>query len=181
MTVENPTLSPSHLGETTPRREVSLAGSQAMAAAPPLPPPVSNIISGRIIHKETGEGIPNLQVDLLDLDDWPDPEFPIILGPAPAIGPVPPPPDISALYRMVDRIGSVITDTSGNIRFEVIPNDFNLPGKQIEQKPDLVLVVLAPDEPGLDINARLLHLAMCTPAPIRDREAVASRYSLRLG
>jgi hypothetical protein len=176
MTVESPTLSPSHLGEPTPRSEGSLAGSQAMVAAPPLPPPVSNIISGRIIHKETGEGIPNLQVDLLDLDNWPDPEFgPIVLASTPAIG-VPPPPDLSALYGVVDRIGSVITDTFGNIRFEIIPNDFNLPGKQIEQKPDLVLVVLAPDEPGVDINARLLYLTMDIRFNAGSREA----YIIRL-
>jgi len=39
-------------------------------------PGVSNVISGRIIHKETSNGIANLQVDLFDLDNWPDPEVP---------------------------------------------------------------------------------------------------------
>lgn len=31
-------------------------------------------ISGKILHKESGKGIPDLLVDLFDLDKWADPE-----------------------------------------------------------------------------------------------------------
>jgi hypothetical protein len=119
-------------------------------------PGVSNVISGRIIHKETSNGIANLQVDLFDLDNWPDPE-------------VPPPTaasnrgvDVVTLYLTAERMGSIITDETGKIEFNITNKDFNLPGKKPETKPDLVLVVLAPDEPGLDLRARVLHIAKDT-------------------
>jgi hypothetical protein len=134
-----------------------------MATASGSSPSTSNIISGKILHKESGNGIADLLVELFDLDNWADPEggdsavierstdgtardptAPIIRG------------DISSLYKVADRIGSVITDSSGKFVFDVTSKDFNLPRKA-EQKPDLLLVVLAPDEPGLDINKRLLH------------------------
>ena len=38
-------------------------------------PIVSNLVSGKIINKETGTPIANLQIDLFDLDNWPDPEL----------------------------------------------------------------------------------------------------------
>ena len=122
-------------------------------------PVVSNIVSGRIVHKETGNGLANLQIDLFDLDSWPDPELgtDAVIGRAAANAASG--IDVSTLYRTADRIGSVITDDSGKIEFNVVPKDFNLPGKKAEEKPDLALVVLAPDEPGLDLNARVLHIA----------------------
>lgn len=122
------------------------------------------VFSGKILHKESGNGIADLLVDLFDLDRWPDPEG----GDSPdasraGAGTVRDPAsifagDISTLYKIADRVGSVITDDAGRFTFEVTPQDFNLPGKN-EQKPDLVLLVLAPDEPGLDLNKRLLHLS----------------------
>ena len=56
-------------------------------------------------------------------------------------------------------MGSIVTDDTGRIEFSIISKDFNLPGRKTETKPDLALVVLAPDEPGLDLNARVLHVA----------------------
>ena len=122
------------------------------------------------------DGIANLQVDLFDLDSWPDPE----LGAAPSIassaaastGNL----DVASLYRTADRIGSAITPASGDVLFEATPKDFNLPGKQIEQKPDLILVVLAPDEPGLDLNARVLHVAKDMRLNAGSREAYIIRF-----
>jgi hypothetical protein len=134
-----------------------------MAATPrssaPVTQGVSNIVSGRIIQKETGSGIANLQVDLFDLDNWPDPELKedgVVERSASSAASA---TDVGTLYRTADRIGSVITDESGQIAFEIVPKDFNLPGKKAETKPDLVLVVLAPDEPGLELNARVLFIA----------------------
>ncbi len=82
-------------------------------------------ISGKILHKESGNGIPNLLVELLDLDTRADPESgssPVILSAA--IGPAADPTaatslgDISALYKSADRLGSRITDDSGQWMFE---------------------------------------------------------------
>jgi hypothetical protein len=134
-----------------------------MATASGSSSSTSNIISGKILHKESGNGIADLLVELFDLDNWVDPEggdSAVIERSTDGTARDPTAPifsgDISSLYKVADRIGSVITDSSGKFVFEVTPKDFNLPGKA-EQKPDLLLVVLAPDEPGLDINKRLLH------------------------
>ena len=127
-----------------------------MATASGSSPSTSNIVSGKILHKESGNGIAGLLMKLFDLNNWADPEggdsaviarstdgtardptATIIRG------------DISSLYKVAEQIGSVITDSSGNFVFDVTSKDFNLPRKA-EQKPDLLLVVLAPDEPGLD-------------------------------
>jgi hypothetical protein len=111
-------------------------------------PIMSNFVSGKIINKETGTPIANLQIDLFDLDNWPDPELstaPVLASAASSsAGGL----DVYTLYRTADRIGSMITDESGTIEFATIPKDFNLPGKKIEEKPDLALVVLVPNSEG---------------------------------
>src|SRR5215831_8770648 len=132
-----------------------------MATASPAPATSSNIVSGKILHKETGEGICDLLVELFDLDAWADPETPA--GTAPTNPPVDAIAalqrgDVSILYKLADRIGSVVTDCSGRFLLEVKNRDFNLPGRT-EQKPDLILLVMAPDEPGLTPSKRLLHFA----------------------
>ncbi|MBZ5650805.1 MAG: hypothetical protein LAO18_10010 [Acidobacteriia bacterium] len=143
-------------------------------------------ISGKILHKESSSGISNLLVELFDIDNWPDPESaaPIILRdssvPAtPAVSPIDSSaalPDITALYKFADRVGSCLTDSAGQFAFEVTAKDFNLPGKN-EQKPDLVLVVLGPDEPGMDITKRVLHLARDIRLNAASREAYIIRLS----
>lgn len=125
---------------------------------------ISNIVSGKILVKESGAGIPDLLVILFDIDNWGDPEersdgallrqSATGLNTSTNTG-----FDVSLLFKMGDRIGSTLTDASGEFLFDVIPKDFNLPPKTTEQKPDLVLLVLAPEEPGLDINSRLLYLS----------------------
>jgi len=125
----------------------------AASRAATVTPVVSNTISGRIIHKETGDGIANLQVDLFDLDDWPDPELNGDIARVAGDG-----LDVVALYKNGSRMGSVVTDDAGRIEFSISSKDFNLPGRKTETKPDLALVVLAPDEPGLELNARVLHV-----------------------
>lgn len=132
-----------------------------MASANAPTPTISNVVSGKILHKGSGRGIRNLLIELFDLDNWADPEggdTSTIARDTSSIARDISSVDISSLYKNADRIGSGITDVSGNFVFEVTAKDFNLPRKA-EQKPDLVLLVLAPDEPGLDINKRVLHLA----------------------
>ena len=150
------------------------------------PPAISNIVSGKILHKESGDGIANLLVDLFDLDDWADPEggdSSVIASDASVILRDPSASivvgDISTLYKTADRIGSVITDASGKFVFEVTSRDFNLPRSK-EQKPDLVLLVLAPDEPGLDLNKRLLHFARDIRLNAGGKEAYVIRLPTAL-
>lgn len=140
---------------------------------------ISNVIVGKILHKESGAGIPNLLVDLFDLDAWPDPESGdggIARDATGAAGSVSIPTDVAALYKLGDRIGSVITDASGQFRFDVIPKDFNLP-RTTETKPDLIMVVLAPDEPGLDIAKRVLFFSKDVRFNSGSREAYIVRFN----
>lgn len=127
---------------------------------------VSNIVSGKVLHKESRNGIGDLLVELFDLDAWADPEggesatagrdaASIARDPLSLIG-----GDIANLYKLGKRVGSAATKKlSGEFVIKLTPRDFNLPRKT-EQKPDLVLLVLAPDEPGLPLSKRLLHLSM---------------------
>jgi hypothetical protein len=124
---------------------------------------VSNVILGKILHKESGNGIADLLVELFDLDNWADPEGADTTtiarensgvardATAPLAG-----ADVAALYKTADRLGSVITNSAGSFVLEVTSKDFNL-ARKVEQKPDLLLLVLAPDEPGFDLNKRVLH------------------------
>ena len=145
-------------------------------------PVVSNVISGRIIHKETSNGIANLQVDLFDLDNWPDPEAPpsttlsATTTAAASNGGI----DVVTLYGIAERMGSIVTDETGKIEFNIINKDFNLPGKKPETKPDLVLVVLAPDEPGVDLGARVLHVAKDIRLNAGSREGYIIRLPTEL-
>jgi hypothetical protein len=133
------------------------------------------IISGKILHKESGNGIADLLVELFDIDSLADPESGdstvIARDAAGAVAPT----DISNLYKMEERVGSVYTDASGNFRFDITTKDFNLPRKT-EQKPDLVLLVLAPEEPGLDLKKRLLHFSRDVRFNAGSKEA----YIIRL-
>lgn len=141
----------------------------------------STSVFGKIVHKESGNGIADLLVDLFDLDDWADPEAGnpsraardvavISRDPASLLG-----GDISNLYKVGRRIGSASTSPTGEFAIHLTAGDFNLP-RRADQKPDLVLLVLAPDEPGFDLNKRLLHLAR----DIRFNACSSETYIVRL-
>lgn len=142
----------------------------------------THLVSGKILEKETKAGVADLLVELFDLDAWADSEIKGADGQTarsatnvrPAID-----KDIAGLYADADRIGSVITDAQGRFTFEIIPKDFNLPGRS-EQKPDLVLVVLAPDEPGLTLDKRLLHVTRDIYQNAGRREAYVIRLPAAL-
>jgi hypothetical protein len=121
-------------------------------------PETTTVVSGQILNKESNKGIRDLLVVLFDLDSWEDPEnksAPVITHATASVSNL---PDLSVLYTLADRIGSEVTDDNGIFHFDITQRDFNLPSGR-EQKPDLLLLVLAPDEPGLDLNKRLLHFS----------------------
>ena len=128
-------------------------------------PAVSHVVSGKILHKESRRGLGKLLIDLFDLDQWADPEAgdvrpdtrdasSIARDPMSIIG-----GDIAKLYTIGKRVGNATTKASGEFLINLTARDFNLP-RRTEQKPDLILLVLAPDEPGLDLNKRLLHFSL---------------------
>ncbi|HEY9261164.1 hypothetical protein [Chitinophaga sp.] len=121
----------------------------------------SNTISGKILHKESGAGLADLLVVLVDLDKWADPETaggPVIARSSTAVnnGGI----NISDLFSAGDRIGSVLTNTEGEFYLEVTSKDFNLPPGAKETKPDLLLAVLAAEEPDLPLEKRLLYFSL---------------------
>lgn len=89
---------------------------------------ISNLVSGKIFHKESGSGIPNLLVEIFDLDHWADSEGGANAetphGTIAAVAPIAA-PALSDLYKVGDRVGSVITDAGGNFRLEISPQDFS--------------------------------------------------------
>lgn len=84
-------------------------------------------VSGLVLVRETGVGVPNLEVHVLDSDltqtDLRDP------GRSP-----------KGLPLHAKRISSVLTNSEG--RFELSTEDLEFPGN--ESRPDLVLMLLAP-------------------------------------
>jgi hypothetical protein len=112
-----------------------------------------NLISGRVTLKESGVGIPDLLVVVYDADPntRSEDELP------PAISAAPPsslPPDPSA----GDRLGSVLTKLDGGFELVYDDSEFQIRNPQ-ERRPDLVIKVLAPDEPGVVPETNPLYVS----------------------
>src|ERR1700694_5227188 len=134
-------------------------------------------VSIKVLHKETNKGLPDLLVVLLDLDSFQDPEnAPVVLR---ASSTTPTGIDLTKLlanYAGYNRLFSGITDAEGKVAATIQPWDFNT-GKESEHKPDLLLVVLAPEEPELDLSKRLLYLSN----DFRVNAGSVEAYIVRLG
>ncbi len=140
--------------------------------------PAYRSVAGLILNKDTNLGVRNVVVELFDLDGWTDPEASngqtgVILRGATTSTTVDA-PDLTSIYKIAGRIGSVITDVKGAFSFDFSSRDFNLRGKT-EQRPDLFLVVLAPDEPGIDLAKRVLHFTRDVYFNSGSREAYVIR------
>ena len=140
----------------------------------------SNLITGKVLEKESGRGVSDLLIELFDLDQWADPEgrqgeggTDFATASAAVSG------DLAAIYKVAERVGSVITNRSGEFEFQVGAKDFNLPGKS-EQKPDLFLAVSAPDEPDMPREKRLLHVTRDVYLNAGRREAFIIRLPTKL-
>ncbi len=136
--------------------------------------PVStHVVAGKVLCRETSEPVMNILVEVFDVDEWADPEVAQIAVTTNVAGgdggfddagttnghAETTPGDFTKLYASPSsRIGSAVTDASGAFRLEFSPRDFNLRSED-EQRPDLVLAVLAPDEPGMPLAKRLLYLS----------------------
>lgn len=120
-------------------------------------------VTVKILHKETGKPLPDLLVVLLDADNFGDPENATAsissvnlsgisnLLPGSVAG-------SAETYKNFNRLFSGITDADGKTTATITHRDFNT-GKENEQKPDLLLLVLAAEEPGLDLAKRLLYFS----------------------
>jgi hypothetical protein len=121
-------------------------------------PKTMNSISGKIILKETGMGIPDLLVVIYDLDpgtrsdeNFTEPITRLATGAQ---------PDSTLLG---DRLGSVASAIDGSWKLDYEDDEFRQLN-QAEKRPDLQLMVLAPEDadtgtpPVILFNSRLLRV-----------------------
>jgi hypothetical protein len=113
-------------------------------------------ITCKILHKESGLGIPDLIVVLMDVDTLPDVDESKQKAKASASRPD---NGNNTPGQIGDRLGSALTDTEGKASFEVDMTDINTGTKTLEKKPDLMLLVLTPEEPGVDFVSRILFIS----------------------
>lgn len=123
-------------------------------------------VSGKVLVKETGVGIPNLQVVLYDLDirlAQSSPNDPVeIFNPLnqPALPNQPAPFFWQAFPG--DRLGSVLTNDQGG--FELTFDDEDFAAREQVKRPDLILFVMAPEDSGASINPQNLSYLPKSPA-----------------
>jgi hypothetical protein len=112
-----------------------------------------NYISGRVVLKETGIGIPDLLVVIHDIDPDTKPEESI---PAPAAGGIA--RSATAPPNLGDRLGSRLTGAHGVFEFSYEDSEFQIRNPD-EKRPDLLLLVQAPEEPGVNEATRTLYVS----------------------
>jgi hypothetical protein len=140
-----------------------------------------NKISGRVVLKETGLGIPDLLVVIHDADPGTTAEdTPPAGGPAGGGGPSRSRSRATAAPAashagLGDRLGSRLTASTGAFEFEYEDAEFQLRNAS-EKRPDLLLVVVAPEEPGVDEASRVLY----TSRAIRQNAGRIEQYLIRI-
>lgn len=133
-----------------------------------------NKISGKITHKETGIGIPDLLAVIYDVDPNTRPEE--ILADAPAMTTndsstaVQPSP-----FNLGDRIGSVLTDRDGKFSLEYENTEFQIRNAE-EKRPDILLLVTLPEEIGQNSRSQILFVS----PTIRQNAGRTESYLIRL-
>jgi len=106
-----------------------------------------NKVIGKVIVKETGIGIPNMLAIIYDMDPKTKPEECLGSG-QPALG-----ADFWQRFQ-ADRIGSVITDDKGEFSLSYEDSEFQV--RNQEKRPDLVLLVMAPEEPASETDSNVI-------------------------
>ncbi len=136
-----------------------------MAATTTTPPPGQNIISGKVLLKETGAGIPDLLVVLYDYDPGTTPDESFTPTVTTALG-----------TGLADRLGSVLTESDGTwaLAFEHV--DFQALNPT-EKRPDLHLVVLAPEDSDSDKPPTVLFSSKLLRANSGKTEAYIVRLT----
>ena len=109
----------------------------------------ANRISGKVLLKETGVGIADLLVVIYDLDPGvrPEEEF---AAPAPPTVVAPP-----VIASPGDRLGSVLSGADGSWVLEYDDSEFRI-ANSTEKRPDLQLMVLAPEDADSDAPPTVL-------------------------
>lgn len=115
-----------------------------------MEPKKINTIRGKVIVKETGFGIPNLIIVVYDLDPRTVPEEIFSLCEE---------GNYSGLWARLqgDRLGSIITDNYG--MFELLYEDTDFRVRNCEARPDILLLITAPEEPNTTVCPHILHVS----------------------
>jgi hypothetical protein len=127
-----------------------------------------NRVSGKVLLKETGVGIPDLLVVIYDLDPGtrPEEEF----GGRDPDGVIPSPPHLG------DRLGSILTATDGSWSLEYQDREFRILNEQ-EKRPDLQLMVLGPEDADSNEPAMVLFSSKITRVNSGRLEAAVIRIA----
>lgn len=135
-----------------------------------------NKVCGKILLKETNAGIPDLLLEIYDVDPNTKPEEAIA---TPLAGGIAVLPGISTgvppLQLIGDRLGSVLTDPGGCFNLEYEDAEFRRRNSQ-EQRPDLLLIVRAPDEMDGNPSSRILHVSR----DLRQGAGTTETYIIRI-
>lgn len=134
-------------------------------------------VQGVVATVETGQGVPNLQVVLYDIDP--------LAGQQTnnqSTSEVPAGANIDAVWQTIsgDRLGSVLTDSAGRFKLQFEAVDFASLEKN--PRPELMLCVVAPDDVdangpfALPVTSRLLYMAR----DIRINAGRLESYYIRL-
>ena len=128
-----------------------------------------NQVSGKVLLKETGAGIPDLLVEIYDVDPANNPEAYVAAGGAGAIGRPLIFSSVVAQANLVgDRLGSGLTLSSpagaaageGTGFFSIEYDDASFRRRNPdEQRPDLLLVVRAPEDADDLSDGGVLHVS----------------------
>jgi hypothetical protein len=134
-----------------------------------------NNVSGRILVKESNLGIPNLLIEIFDLDPGTKPEDLVSAFAADGTGSPPVIARTSLANLLSDRIGSILTDARGGFTLDYEDNEFRR-RNPTEIRPDLLLLVRAPEDmegPGRD---GILHVS----SDIRQGAGLKESYVIRI-
>jgi len=128
-----------------------------------------NKIVGRITLKETHVGIPDLLVNILDVDPNTKPEELINFSNSTS--------GLSLRDQGFpgDRIGSVLTDQDGFFEFIYEDAEFQI-RNTTEKRPDIFITVMSPEEPDKDLSAQILYFTSF----IRQNAGRSEQYLIQL-
>ena len=136
-----------------------------------------NQVSGKVLLKETNIGIPDLLVEIYDIDPGTKPEE-VVAGDGALTGIAvtrAASSSVSQANLLGDRLGSVLTDRAGFFKLDYEDADFRRRNSQ-EQRPDLLLMVRAPEEMDSLSNAKVLHVSK----DIRQSAGATETYIIRI-
>lgn len=132
-----------------------------------------NTILGKVVLKETGLGVPDLLVVIFDIDPNTQPEEARASGVTIAV---------PSVIPQADRLGSVLTERNpaqpernGSFSLTYEDEEFRIRNAD-EKRPDLLLMVFAPEEPGQDPSAQILF----TSPVLRQNAGRTESYLIRI-